>query len=199
MILTLRTIHHQVELTTTVVSSSTSKDSDNNNTSTVAKNTRQQTQVIVSPLSNLDTTDDDDIDFDTPSSISYKRKEIPTKNSNRKKIVKTSINTTTISLNVTVNPDTNNDDENNVQQLKEPSNIWQYAIRNDSKSATCLLCDRGNTGPLPRQMLQDEHYDDIRFEKANTFCFDSESFRCLAARKCGVTFDQFQNKKCIKS
>ena len=130
-------------LTTTVVSSNTSKDNNNNNnTSTVAKNTRQQTQIIVSPLSDPDITIDDDIDFDTPSSISHKRKEIPTKNSNKKKIVKTSVNTTTTSLNVTLNPDTNYDDENNLQQLKEPSNIWQYAIRNDNKSATCLLCPK---------------------------------------------------------
>ncbi|CAF3405625.1 unnamed protein product [Rotaria sp. Silwood2] len=146
--------------TTVVVSSNTSKD-NNNNTRTVDKNTQQQTQVVVSPLLNPDIKIDDDIDFDTSSSISYKRKEAPTKNSNKKKIVKTSINTTITSLNVTLNSDTNNDDETNVQQLKELSNIWQYAIRNDNKSfATCLLCDKQistsnwSTSSVRRHLIQ---------------------------------------------
>jgi hypothetical protein len=57
----------------------------------------------------------------------------------------------------------------------------------------------GNTGPLLRKMLKQERHDDISFQKENTFCFDSESFRYLAARKCGVTFDEFQTQECIKS
>ena len=57
----------------------------------------------------------------------------------------------------------------------------------------------GNTGPLLRKMLKDEHHDGISFQKENTFCFDSESFRYLAARKCGVTFDEFQTQECIQS
>ena len=57
----------------------------------------------------------------------------------------------------------------------------------------------GDTGPLLRQMLKQEHQDGIPFKKANTFCFDSESFRYLAARKCGVTFDDFQKQECTNS
>ncbi|UJR14420.1 hypothetical protein I4U23_001417 [Adineta vaga] len=50
----------------------------------------------------------------------------------------------------------------------------------------------GDTGPLLRKMLQQEPFTDVPFRKENTFCFDSESFRYLAARKCHVTFDTFQ-------
>jgi GTP-binding protein EngB required for normal cell division len=57
----------------------------------------------------------------------------------------------------------------------------------------------GNTGPLLRQMLKQEYRDDISFQKTNTFCFDSESFRYLAARKCGIEFDDFQKQECINS
>jgi hypothetical protein len=57
----------------------------------------------------------------------------------------------------------------------------------------------GDTGPLLRQMLKIEHQDDIPFGKTNTFCFDSESFRYLAARKCGVDFDDFQKQECTNS
>ena len=57
----------------------------------------------------------------------------------------------------------------------------------------------GDTGPLLRQMLKQEHLDDIPFQKQNTFCFDSESFRYLAARKCNVEFDDFQKEECWKS
>ncbi len=57
----------------------------------------------------------------------------------------------------------------------------------------------GDTGSLLRQMLKQEHQDGILFEKANTFCFDSESFRYLAARKCNVNFDDFQKQECTNS
>ena len=57
----------------------------------------------------------------------------------------------------------------------------------------------GDTGPLLRQMLKNEHHNDIPFGKANTFCFNSESFRYLAARKCGVQFDEFQKEEYMKS
>ncbi len=57
----------------------------------------------------------------------------------------------------------------------------------------------GDTGPLLRKMLKKEHQDDISFEKTNTFCFDSESFRYLAARKCDVNFDDFQKQECTNS
>jgi hypothetical protein len=57
----------------------------------------------------------------------------------------------------------------------------------------------GDTGPLLRQMLKNEWQDHIPFAKTNTFCFDSKSFRYLAARKCGVNFDEFQTRKCVNS
>jgi hypothetical protein len=57
----------------------------------------------------------------------------------------------------------------------------------------------GNTGPLLRQMLKTKHHDDIPFQKKNTFCLDSESFRYLAGRKRDVNFDDFQKRECINS
>ncbi|UJR32659.1 hypothetical protein I4U23_020119 [Adineta vaga] len=56
----------------------------------------------------------------------------------------------------------------------------------------------GDTGPLLRKMLADEQLS-IPFQKENTFCFDSESFRYLAARKCHVDFDDYQKKECKDS
>ena len=57
----------------------------------------------------------------------------------------------------------------------------------------------GDSGPLIREMLKKEYHDAIPFTKENTFCFDSESFRYLAAKKCGVEFEEFYQKECIKS
>ena len=57
----------------------------------------------------------------------------------------------------------------------------------------------GDTGPLLRKMLNKGEKNDIPLGKANTFCFDSESFRYLAARKYGVTFDDFQKDECTNS
>ena len=57
----------------------------------------------------------------------------------------------------------------------------------------------GDTGPLLHKMLNDEHLNDIPFQKRNTFCFDSESFRYLAARKCGIDFDDYQKGECRDS
>jgi GTP-binding protein EngB required for normal cell division len=57
----------------------------------------------------------------------------------------------------------------------------------------------GDTGPLLRKMLHDERLSDIPFKKENTFCFDSESFRYLAARKRGIEFDDFQKHECTTS
>ncbi|CAF1078440.1 unnamed protein product [Rotaria sordida] len=57
----------------------------------------------------------------------------------------------------------------------------------------------GDTGPLLRKMLNDQHLNDIPFKKENTFCFDSESFRYLAARKCGIDFDDYQRQEYISS
>jgi hypothetical protein len=57
----------------------------------------------------------------------------------------------------------------------------------------------GDTGPLLRKMLNDEHLSNIPFQKENTFCFDSESFRYLAARKCDIDFDNYQKDECKSS
>jgi septin family protein len=56
----------------------------------------------------------------------------------------------------------------------------------------------GDTGPLLRKMLHDENLN-IPFEKGNTFCFDSESFRYLAARKRNINFDDYQKQECTDS
>ncbi|CAF4440107.1 unnamed protein product [Rotaria sp. Silwood2] len=50
----------------------------------------------------------------------------------------------------------------------------------------------GNTGPLLKSMLSSSAIKDIPFKKSNTFCFDSESFRYLVAKRDGVEFDKYQ-------
>jgi GTP-binding protein EngB required for normal cell division len=50
----------------------------------------------------------------------------------------------------------------------------------------------GDTGPLLKQMLASHPIRDIPCTKKNTFCFDSESFRYLIARRNGVRFDDYQ-------
>ncbi|CAF3348672.1 unnamed protein product [Rotaria socialis] len=57
----------------------------------------------------------------------------------------------------------------------------------------------GDTGPLLRRMLNDEHLNAIPFKKENTFCFDSESFRYLAARKSRIDFDEDQKQEYFNS
>ena len=52
----------------------------------------------------------------------------------------------------------------------------------------------GNTGPLLRKMLADLPNKDIKFEKRNTFCFDSEALRYLIASRNGIEFDAYQRK-----
>ncbi|CAF1270042.1 unnamed protein product [Adineta steineri] len=52
----------------------------------------------------------------------------------------------------------------------------------------------GDTGPLLQKMLIDGNLN-IPFQKTNTFCFDSESFRYLAARKRHINFDHYQEKE----
>jgi hypothetical protein len=44
-------------------------------------------------------------------------------------------------------------------------------------------------------MLQSQSIKDIPFEKRNTFCFDSESFRYLVAQLNGVKFDDYQKEE----
>ncbi|CAF5149592.1 unnamed protein product, partial [Rotaria sp. Silwood1] len=41
----------------------------------------------------------------------------------------------------------------------------------------------GNTGFLLKKMLKQDEFNGIQFEKKNTFCVDSETFRYLAARR----------------
>jgi hypothetical protein len=57
----------------------------------------------------------------------------------------------------------------------------------------------GDTGLLLRDMLGQEHLDDIPFQKQNTFCFDSKSFRYLAARKYNIDFNDYQKVECKNS
>ncbi|UJR14418.1 hypothetical protein I4U23_001415 [Adineta vaga] len=53
----------------------------------------------------------------------------------------------------------------------------------------------GDTGPLLREMLKSSSIKNIPFEKRNTFCFDSESFRYLIARENDVKFDDYQKQE----
>ncbi|CAF5027513.1 unnamed protein product [Rotaria sp. Silwood1] len=57
----------------------------------------------------------------------------------------------------------------------------------------------GDTGPLLQEIILQEYRNEILFKKNNTFCFDSESFRYLAARKCNVDFDEFIQQESINS
>ena len=57
----------------------------------------------------------------------------------------------------------------------------------------------GDTGPLIKQMLQQEKLATIPFEKRNVFCFDSESFRYLIAKRVGVEMDPNLHSEFLKS
>ena len=57
----------------------------------------------------------------------------------------------------------------------------------------------GDTGPLIRQMLTQEPFTRIPFRKENTFCFDSESFRYLVARRAGVSFTDDFHQEILQS
>ena len=48
----------------------------------------------------------------------------------------------------------------------------------------------GDTAPLLKAMLADSSMSDIPFQKENTFCFDSESFRYLVALRNNITFTE---------
>ena len=131
--------------------SNTSED-DDNNISTAHKSIQQQSQVVTRQVSNTNTNINHEDDFETTSNVSYKRKQAPTKNMNNKKIPKISVNNTTTTSSITIisdvvdddNYDDDNDNDNiDVQQVKEPSAIWQFAIRsNDRSYANCLLCNK---------------------------------------------------------
>ncbi|CAF2196017.1 unnamed protein product [Rotaria magnacalcarata] len=53
----------------------------------------------------------------------------------------------------------------------------------------------GNTAPLLKRMLSSSAIKNIPFEKSNTFCFDSESFRYVVALNAGIEFDTFQENE----
>ncbi|CAF1133069.1 unnamed protein product [Rotaria sordida] len=57
----------------------------------------------------------------------------------------------------------------------------------------------GNTAPLLKSMLDTYSFNDILFKKSNTFCFDSESFRYLIARKNRIKFDDYQKDEYKRS
>jgi GTPase SAR1 family protein len=50
----------------------------------------------------------------------------------------------------------------------------------------------GDTAPLLKKTLHDLPIKNIPFDKSNSFCFDSESFRYLVARLNGMNFDKYQ-------
>ncbi len=57
----------------------------------------------------------------------------------------------------------------------------------------------GNTAPLLKSFLKELPISDIPFSRKNSFCFDSESFRYLAAVKNNVEFNEHQRQECHKS
>ena len=50
----------------------------------------------------------------------------------------------------------------------------------------------GDTAPVLKKLLASLPVTGVPFGKANSFCFDSESFRYLVAKKCGVQFENDQ-------
>jgi GTP-binding protein EngB required for normal cell division len=62
-------------------------------------------------------------------------------------------------------------------------------------NARSTLYMPGNTGPLLDEMLKQIPGDRVVFNKSNTFCFDSESFRFLAATKQGIKFSEQQDRE----
>lgn len=62
-------------------------------------------------------------------------------------------------------------------------------------NARSTLYMPGNTGPLLDDMLKQLPGDRLVFNNSNTFCFDSESFRFLAATKQGIKFSEQQDRQ----
>ena len=52
----------------------------------------------------------------------------------------------------------------------------------------------GNTGPLVKQLLKSLPVQNIPFNRTNTFCFDSESFRYLVAKQNGIEFAESEEQ-----
>ncbi|CAF0808744.1 unnamed protein product [Adineta ricciae] len=83
--------------------------------------------------------------------------------------------------------------------------LTSYVTRNGCRNiifcftnARATFYSPGDTGPVLQKMLADEN-PDIPYQKENTFCFDSESFRYLVARRCNVIFDDYQKQECQES
>ena len=57
----------------------------------------------------------------------------------------------------------------------------------------------GDTAPLLKTMLNSLSITDIPFEKKNTFCFDSESFRFLVALQNGISFSDEDKREYVQS
>jgi GTPase SAR1 family protein len=57
----------------------------------------------------------------------------------------------------------------------------------------------GNTAPLLKSFLKELPISDIPFSRKNSFCFDSESFRYLAAVKNGINFNESERQNFDKT
>lgn len=57
----------------------------------------------------------------------------------------------------------------------------------------------GSTASILKGILKDEQLQSIPFEKKNTFFFDDEAFRYLAARKCNVPLEDFVQQESVAS
>ncbi|CAF1308555.1 unnamed protein product [Rotaria sordida] len=76
------------------------------------------------------------------STTKKKRKHAPSKNSNKKEILKQSVNSITTST-ITIDHETSEEEEETVHESPKVSSIWKYAKRSKNKKyAICLLCDK---------------------------------------------------------
>ena len=57
----------------------------------------------------------------------------------------------------------------------------------------------GSTAPVLKEFLQSLPNPDLQLSRANSFCFDSESFRYLVAKQRGVQFESDEAKECAKT
>ncbi|CAF4015747.1 unnamed protein product [Rotaria sp. Silwood1] len=85
------------------------------------------------------------------------------------------------------------------QDEKNIDHIITYINNLSHLNAISTFFAPGDTGPLLQEIIVQEYRNEILFKKNNTFCFDSESFRYLAARKCNVDFDEFIQQESINS
>ncbi|CAF3926623.1 unnamed protein product [Rotaria sp. Silwood1] len=86
--------------------------------------------------------DDSHFESTSISTTKKKRKHAPSKNSNKKKILKQSVNSIATST-ITIDHETSEEEEETVHKSTEVSSIWKYAKRSKNKKyAICLLCDK---------------------------------------------------------